>query len=466
MPASVAHVTTWSVPCGIAKHLSYWLPHLPPSRACRIAAEIPPPWYEAHPAGDGWPALPSKRCWHRGRPDVFASLAADFADCRILHFQWDPSFYPAKEFEAFADDARRRGVSTVVTAHTLELDEVWTLANKAMLRAADRIVVGTPAMAQACRDYAARFNIRLRRPVEEIPLPCPPVPSHVSGPKASVNGSPLIVSWGLLGKLKGHEEVIHAVEKLRSRRWSKARCIVQGVALTGEQKKNLEALHALRLGDWFEVREQWASEAELYALCRMADAVVLNHCWAHASSSGTVALSVASGASVVVSNSPMFSGYEGAVIVAGGAHNGMVDALVQAFDPPPWLVEGRRKRLLEIAPAAVAARYEAIYAELETAPIAEVLYGTPKPEPAPAPAPAAAPPLSLPVPDRPCVLAPPAAAAPPPLNPRVARALQVALNALKADARAALDKDRFPEAADCLAAAAELARMIAERKPL
>lgn len=363
MKSVVAHVSPWGIHCGIAKHLSYWLPHVPPDRRMVMLAEDPPKWYEQR---EDWPGLEVDRCWQRGKADALPNIqaAAERHGVGIVHWQYDPSWFPPKYVDAYGEWACARDVKTVVTAHTLEDVKPFIWHQKAILRNVDQLVVGTPGMARAWKAYAERFQIPIRRPIEVVPLPAPPI---APPGEEHLGEGPIILTWGMLSTGKGHTEVHLAVCALRKAGYPNARYLIVGQAITGEQRNNLAALRAVEAtgGGTIEIVEEFRDEDALYRLCRGADVIVLNHQWQHESSSGTVALSVASGTPTVVSTSPMFSGYEGAVIVAERGVEGMVAAIERALVEPDCCSEGRARVMELITGEAVAARYEGIYQALE-----------------------------------------------------------------------------------------------------
>jgi len=364
MPKSVAHVTTWGVHCGVAKHLSYWLPHV--RRPGVICAEHPPSW---HSSIENWNTLPSVRCWRRGSADglMAAALVAEEHNAGIIHLQWDPSFFSFDAICQYREWAAARGIRTVITAHVLLDIPVYTWETKAVLTMADQFVVGTPAMVEAFHEYSARFSLPLKRPVRWVPLAAPEMPDDQPAPYDGSPG-PLILVWGFLGGLKGHAETVEAVRRLREFAPT-AHLLIAGRAITGEQRQNVDRLRLLAKADpdLLEVREGFMADDDLYALCRSADCIVLNHQWKHPSSSGTIAISVASGTHVVVSQSLMFSGYveAGAVkAVDAPGPDGLVDAILDILTAEHQLDSGRAEMMARIAAPAVAAQYESIYNEI------------------------------------------------------------------------------------------------------
>jgi len=252
MPSAVGHVTPWGVRCGVARHLSYWLAAAGDARPMHILAERPPAYY-GEP--QDWPGPAIVRCWARSRADSLQGVqdAAGRLGIRLLHFQFDPSFWPSEALTAFATWAAARDVKTVMTAHTYEDGQVFTLANKAALRTFDRIVVGTPAMRDAWQRYADSFHIVLRAPIQVIPLPVPELPE---GRAPRPEQCRLVLTWGMLGKGKGIEQVFEAVRALRGGDYPELRYLVVGQALTGEQRANRDRFDSWRR----RIRTPWNCE--------------------------------------------------------------------------------------------------------------------------------------------------------------------------------------------------------------
>lgn len=362
---AVGHVTPWGIPCGLAKHLSYWLRHV--TRPCFMYAEDPPNWY---PTVEDW-GMDVQRIWRRGKADGLEHVqeAAMLDGLRLVHWQWDPSFFPWRTINAYGEWARRFGVRTVVTIHTLEDNPVFTYPNKALLRNADVLVVATPGMKAAWEDYAAGFHITVRHPIRVIPLPVPPLSYGGAGYPSTASPGPIILTWGMLGKLKGHLPVWQAVQHLRSHGMPNARYVVAGQAITGEQKQNLDALQAEAKdsGGALEVRAGFVPELELYDLCRSVDVIVLNYQWEHQSSSGAGAISVASGTPVVTSRSPMFASCKDAVYRCGKEPEEIAAAIESVLADPSALMRGRAELLPSITGETVARQYEEAYSYLEAA---------------------------------------------------------------------------------------------------
>lgn len=366
MSARVGHVTPWGVHCGIAKHLSYWLHYAAARRPHFVLAEYPPWW---HTTTMNWNTCPSIRCWKRSQPDnlrVVQKVAIE-QGVKIIHWQWDPSFFPWEAVKEHEQWARDSGIKTVVTIHTLHEDDEFTWVTKAVLAAVDMIAAGTPGLVAGLTDYAARFAIPLKSPVRYVPLAVPFRPDHVAQPPSAVEG-PVILTWGFLGTGKGHMAILEAVRRLRREYAPNAVYRVIGRAMTGEQKNNVAALLRAASAEegLLDLQERWFTDDEVAAHCRAADVIALNHVFRHQSSSGTVALSVASGTPVVVSDSPMFCGYaeSGAVKVAAPGIDGMTEALLDVLTKPDQLAAGRETMMRIIAAEAVASQYEVIYQEL------------------------------------------------------------------------------------------------------
>ena len=353
----VAHISSWGVPCGIAKHLSYWLQKARAGPYRHIVfAEDSPAWYG--PPAD-WNTVEAIRCWRRGRPDTFANIArpAEERGVSLIHLQYDPTlctFEWLLKLESWATD---KGIPIVATMHNMMFDDMYVWQNKLILRIADQVVVGTPVMAEAVLAYAARFGLQLRREPRVIPLPAPKV--ITSRPKKPAWR---VLTWGFLSGHKGHTEVYEAVRSLRKSGLSGLGYCVSGHAITGEQRERLDGLIALAEKDpLMEVYDKFCTDDKIMELCAASAVIVLNHRLDVASSSGSVVLSVASGSPVVVSDSPMFSGYTEPKAVLTAGKGQLAGAILDVLNCPEQLDAGRKEVLEKIAPEAVAREYEEVY---------------------------------------------------------------------------------------------------------
>ncbi len=363
MAGLVAHITPWGVRCGIAKHLSYWLAARQTGRPMTIIAETPPTWQGE---AEDWLGLPCKRLWKRGAVDAVEQIKQGLIEsgAAIAHWQWDPTFWPPEAIRQYGEWARQNGIQTVVTSHILMDVDPYVLANKALLRSTDQLVVGNARMATAWTEYATRFPIPVHRPVKVVPLAAPPAPAY-AGPKGIPE--PMILTWGMLGGGKDHLKIAEAVKIVRTMGYPNAHYYIVGKAITGEHWNQVAAIEKCGLANpgLLMLRNEWICDAEVYRLCQKATVIVLHHNWQHASSSGTIAISLASGTPVVVSQSPMFDGYQGAVFEAGPNSEDIARAIVRAIQYPDEIGAGRQAVLARINAQVVALEYEGIYASLE-----------------------------------------------------------------------------------------------------
>jgi len=366
----VAHVTPWGVHCGVAKHFSYWLGALPAARRSVILAEDPPDGYGEPESWGDWPV---RRCWQRYKPEAMDQICAAIEEtgARLVHWQWLPDLFVYKALLGYEEFARYRGIRTVATVHTLLTDPespfLWQ--DKWIGRVADVLCAGTPGLCAAVEQFDIQHQQFLRRPpVRYVPLAAPICRATNHRPRTG--GRPRILTWGFFGARKRCEIIIEAVARLRSQGFPHAEYWIMGQVLTGEQRQSFEALQALaeQHPGLVHIREGFRTDDEIYEMCADADVIALNHEWPYESSSGTVALSVASRTPVVVSDSAMFAGYvePGAVLVAGDTPETWARVLAIAVRNPLATAPGRRIMRRRTSPANVAARYESIYQELES----------------------------------------------------------------------------------------------------
>lgn len=360
----IGHVTPWGVPCGIGKHLSYWIGAL--KRPQIILAEHPPRW---QPPAEEWPGPHVViRCWRRGDPGGFDGVqaAAEEAGVKLLCIQYDPTFWHHRAICGLSDWAKDVGIRLVFRWHIISPGKGFIWQNKAILRAADALIVGTPAMQRVLQEFADSYHIRLNAEIAVIPLSAPSlngIPDRPARPEG-----PLILTWGMLGHFKGHAETFEAVKLLRANGYPKARYVICGQAFTGEQRLNVERLSKLaaEAPELLELRLGFIAEKELLSLCQTADCIVLNHQTDHYSSSGTIVLSVASGSPVVVSNSPMFSGFSdrGLAIPTDGSAGGIAAGIQTALRESDALRARAFGASYGFSPEAIAAMNERIFSSL------------------------------------------------------------------------------------------------------
>ncbi len=362
----ILHVSTWEVCCGLAKHLSYWLPFSPFYRKHHVLAEVPPPWS----VEDGkWSieGVTSDRLWKRGTNEVADVIMreGEKVEAKVVHLQYDPTFFSFDVIRRISGWAKENDVKLVCTMHVVQDIPTYTLQNKAVMRWMDQVVVGSPAMKEAAENLAKLFHIPLRRPVKVIFLPVPPPPPRI---KEKMSPSPVILSWGMLSGVKGILEVSRAVQMLRDYKYKDIIHLIIGKAFTGGQKENLEKLQMVAKGSDGGIRiiDSFLSDAEVYERCREAHVIVVNHLDGYPSSSGSVALSVASGTPTIVSRSTIYSGYPevGAVLVSDGTAGSIAGQIERVLDDPGLLIKGREIMLGKISPSIVASQYESVYREM------------------------------------------------------------------------------------------------------
>ncbi len=362
----IMHVSSWEVCCGIAKHLSYWLPFASAYRKHHILAESPPPWVVESP---GWyiEGVSNERTWRRSTLEVADAItkAAGEKSAKVIHLQYAPDFMPFDALRRVAGWCKDNDTFLVATMHVVMDVPEFLHQNKAILRWMDQVVVGTPAMKLEAERIARMHNITIRRPVRVIFLPVPPIPTRVV---EKMTPGPVVLSWGMLGGVKGLLEVSRAVKMLRDYKYVDAVHKIVGKAFTGEQRSNLEELR--RVADSSDgcvrVVDDFPNDAEIYRLCQESHAIVINHKSGYPSSSGSVSLSVASGTPTIVNRSTIYSGYSemGAVLESDGTAGSIAGMIERVVEDPGILNRGRTMMLQNIMAPIVAAQYEDVYREV------------------------------------------------------------------------------------------------------
>ena len=357
----IGHITTWGVQCGIAKHLSYWLSFVHHPERHIIFSEFPPVWL---PSCDSFPSLSVIRCWKRGSGMGLTSVIGSIdPSIKVLHVQFDPSFFSFDDIRSFNILSSQLGVKKVFTFHSIPEWPLFAKEIHEVLREADVVVVGTPAMEEALVKRCGEHHIPAKR-IVLIPLPAPFVPSAVAvadGKKEKGPGFPELLMWGFPSCYKREFEVLKQVELLL-KEFPSLHCLVVGSAITKEHENTLAQMLAFsERRPWLEVRNEWLGDEELTRLCRKADCIILNHANQWPSSSGTVGVSIASGTPVVISESLMFSGFEKAAI---SARSDFGSAVKTALKPCEERESEAKKAAERISPKRIAEVYEKLYSEL------------------------------------------------------------------------------------------------------
>jgi len=134
---------------------------------------------------------------------------------------------------------------------------------------------------------------------------------NLSGPPALTSPDPIVLTWGLLGPGKGIERGIRAIAQLR-RQGLDARYVIAGETHPNVRKREGEAYRdglcelasELGVGDLVEFRGTYASWAELRAVVRSADVVLLPYDTRDQVTSGVLVEAIAAGKPVVATAFP------------------------------------------------------------------------------------------------------------------------------------------------------------------
>lgn len=264
----------------------------------RVVAPVP--WFPStHPRWGDYARMartPPSETWH-GVPVLhprylllpkvgmtlapFAMAAASLGPIRRLiaeGFDFDliDAHYYYPDGVAAALLARRLGKPLAITARGTDLNLIprYTLPRRLMQWAAGQAQASIGVCAalvdvlrswqvEPSRLHVMRNGVDLER--------FQPLPREACRRALGVEGSPLLLSVGLLIERKGHHLVIEALDRLR-RRWPQARLVIVG---EGEQRARLQALtHSLGLGEAVTLAgavpndemARWYSAADLLVL--------------------------------------------------------------------------------------------------------------------------------------------------------------------------------------------------------
>lgn len=348
----VAHITPWRVQCGVAKHLSYWLGVSDPQQHM-ILRERPPLWL---PESNHFPALQEETmAWERGERSPLRKLLFCLPEgVDIVHVQFDPTFFRSDDLREFFSGLGKRGLPSVFTFHSLTGLQVYRKQERIVFQSADRLVVGTTGMYGEL-EKASVPNFKER--VFLIPLAAPKeayeAPPHYKGP-----GKPEVLLWGFPSAHKQQLESLQELERLRDIK-SKLQCKVIGNPITSEQKNTMDEIWEYAQGrPWVTVEREFLEDDRLIRMCKRAHVIILNHNVQWSGSSGTVAVSVASGTPVLINNSKMFSDYEDCT-------EKMLPTFKEGFLRALHMGEARNRavgrKMLEISPYTVATYHKNLY---------------------------------------------------------------------------------------------------------
>jgi glycosyltransferase involved in cell wall biosynthesis len=289
-PGAVAMVTTWNVPCGVARSTRSLIQSLRDLRRVRVLSER---GTAAEPGGVA--------VWQRPADLEDIPRAASEQRCSLVHVQYHPAFF--HDGDAFCKllwDLKLSGLGTIVTLHELTgRPPVWALVP-------DLLLVHSGLM----RDHLRRGGITTPCLVAPLALPSRPQTAGSGLPA----GRAILKTVGFLHPNRGHRWGLDVLAALKDRfdvEYHVAGAVAQGCDGYPEELRS----RARRLGvaGRFRLRAAYVPDDELLAEWQCATVALLPYEYIGLGSSGAVLDALAADVPVLTSTSPFFDGLGNAV---------------------------------------------------------------------------------------------------------------------------------------------------------
>lgn len=301
---------------------------------------------------------------HHMRPGAVEAAAEVLNRCDVVVVQHEYGIYAGRDgAEALSVLARLR-VPVIVVLHT-----VLTAPTPGQRQVLDAVVDHADAvvtMSEAARNRLLA-GYAVERPDEVVVIPHGAVPAHTPehGPHT---GRPLILTWGLLGRGKGVEWGIAALDALRDLR---PRYLVAGqthpkvLAHEGEAYRNLLRDHAATydVANLVEFDSAYLETEELAKLVALTDVVLLPYDSSEQVTSGVLVEALAARKPVVATEFPHAVELlaDGAGLLVPHRDPASIAAALRRVLTEPGLAAGMRDRSASLSPAlswpVVAGRY-------------------------------------------------------------------------------------------------------------
>jgi glycosyltransferase involved in cell wall biosynthesis len=257
-------------------------------------------------------------------------------DTDVALIQHDYGIYGGPDGDDVVTVMRALQVPSIVIVHTVLKDPTPQQRSvlEEVVKLADQVIVMSQAARQRlCTDYT----------VDQYKVVTIPRGAVVPAAPVEPTGSPIILSWGLLGPGKGIERLIAAMGSLRDLP-TKPRLVIAGpthptvLAADGEAYREslVEQARRLKVAKSVSFDAAYRDPDELSALIQTAAVVVLPYDSTDQATSGALVDSIASGRPVVATAFP-----HAVELLGGGA------GTVVAHDDPEALVTALRELLTD-----------------------------------------------------------------------------------------------------------------------
>lgn len=289
------------------------------------------------------------------------SIIADGID--VLHIQHEYSLLNSGSLAQLIRDVKAAGVRVILDMHTVtpspETAELVGLA--------DKVVIHNPEAKNY--DPSKTMVVPLATPVPED------MGKAAARERFHVDGGPVIASFGFVNPSKGFMETLNAVKDLK-REYPDIRYLLVGsVHPRNDQRAFLSELHTQ--ATWWSIDGNVMFFSEFYPIetviniLQAADVTCLFYkgsVYSSASSSGPARICLAAHRPLIVSDTPTFSEFGGAVLRTEDRNvltlTETIRQLLKDEEKQKTLVQEGDKFLVEINGDSIARRFEAMYRQL------------------------------------------------------------------------------------------------------
>ena len=282
----------------------------------------------------------------------------------VLHIEHEYGLFNSKTLITLIRDVQNSGTKVILDMHTV----TPSMDTTEMLNLADKVVFHNPTS----KSYYDNSK------TEIIPL-ATPTPEDVgklsAREKFSVRGSPVIASFGFINPSKGFMETLNAIKDLKGEYPDVRYLIIGSIHPRNDQRAFLSELHTQSA--WWGIAENILFFNEFYPIetiiniLQAADVTCLFYkktVYSTAGSSGPARICLAAHRPLIVSDTPTFSEFGGAVLrTEAGDTLKLTEAIRQLLrdeGKQKALVQEGDKFLEEINGTSIARRFETIYRKL------------------------------------------------------------------------------------------------------
>ncbi|MCI5065292.1 glycosyltransferase [bacterium] len=318
-PLRIGVMSTWNQQCGLAtftEELFSQLSESYPNSEIRVFSEYDTGEFAAQNILDDEKSVfPVSRCWswkEKRWSNLLAALQQESIDVLYVNAH-NPKQLSDANFSEVISYLKQRDIRIVLQLHT-----VFTLRVDAreILQQCDEIVIPLEEM----KIEVSSYGIESER-IRVIPHGIKNVPSLSDEERGEVHSQlglpqelPIISSSGYIHPHKGLREVLEAVKVLKDDGLRVHACIAGKVSSEDKEaqeyaKKLRRLVLCLHIEDQVTFIDRFLSDKELLGLQQISDVVVLNYSSDHYECSGACSRALGTGANVITSMAPAFTGF-------------------------------------------------------------------------------------------------------------------------------------------------------------